>query len=191
MAKRVGLSKDAVISMAAAIADQEGLSNLTFARLGKALGIQPQSLYAHVDGVDGLHRELHLYRSRLVAPRVTRAMMGLAGRDALGAYIRESVRFDLEHPGLLEAFRYVPAPEDVEIIDGINSFREPLHAVLRTYLDDDEKATHWHRVISSAIHGFATFRSAGMLAYYSPPAERTIDALVDIFAEGLERVRSE
>jgi len=138
-----------------------------------------------VAGVDGLRRELFVLRTRLLGERVTRAVLGRSHRDALRAYVEASIAFDREHPGLLEAQRYVPAPDDHEAWEGIRQVREPLSAVLAAYELSEQELVHWHRIISSAVHGYATFRAAGMLLTYGAPHAETIDTMVDAFAAGL------
>ena len=64
MATQVGLDHDAVIDAAAALVDEDGVEALTLAALAARLGIRSQSLYAHVDGLDGLLRDLALHSVR-------------------------------------------------------------------------------------------------------------------------------
>ena len=51
---RAGLDAEAVVAAAAALADEDGLAELTLARLAAALGIRTPSLYAHVDSLGDL-----------------------------------------------------------------------------------------------------------------------------------------
>jgi AcrR family transcriptional regulator len=174
-----------VVDAAAALADRDGLGSLTLATVARDVGVTRQALAAHVAGLEGLRRELFVLRTRLVAERVTRAVLGRSRREALRAFVDASIAFDLEHPGLLEAQRYVPAPDDEEAWEGIRRVREPLTAVLAAYELSDQELVHWHRIITSAVHGYATFRAAGMLLTYGAAQEETVDTMVDAFSAGL------
>ncbi len=106
VATQVGLDHEAVIQAAAELADERGVDALTLAALATRLGIRSQSLYAHVDGLDGLLRDLALHSVRLLgdelrvvgdrplrsrrARRRRRRLLGVRGRSTPGATSRRS-----------------------------------------------------------------------------------------------------
>jgi AcrR family transcriptional regulator len=53
---RPELSTDAIVQAAIAIADAEGLEAVSMARVARALGFTPMSLYRHIAGKDELHQ---------------------------------------------------------------------------------------------------------------------------------------
>jgi AcrR family transcriptional regulator len=56
--RRAGLSPERVVAEAAAVADEVGLRQLTLAAVAQRFGVALPSLYKHVDGLDGLQRDL-------------------------------------------------------------------------------------------------------------------------------------
>ncbi len=64
MARKVGVTKEQVVETAAAVADRDGLGAVTLATVAGALGVKAPPLYAHVDGLGGLRRDLSLAASR-------------------------------------------------------------------------------------------------------------------------------
>ena len=51
--------------------------------MAERLGVRTQSLYSHVDGLDGLRRELALHAVRELGAVLTDAAMGRAGAEAM------------------------------------------------------------------------------------------------------------
>src|SRR5436190_15324005 len=85
MAAGIGLDRQQVIEEAAALADESGADAVTLAALAARLGVRSQSLYAHVDGLEGLRRDLAVLGQRSLAEQLGRAVMGRAGEDGLRA----------------------------------------------------------------------------------------------------------
>ena len=67
MARKAGIDHQAVVATATRIADERGLDALTLATVAAELGIRSPSLYAHVEGLDGLTRLLALEGARRMA----------------------------------------------------------------------------------------------------------------------------
>jgi len=72
MAAGIGLDREQVIEEAAALADESGAHAVTLAALAARLGVRSQSLYAHVDGLDGLRRDLAVLGQRSLAEQLGR-----------------------------------------------------------------------------------------------------------------------
>src|SRR5512146_876531 len=77
---RPGLTRAAVVQAAAALLNAEGVEALTINRLARELGIQPPSLYNHIDGMPGLRRELALLNARQLGDCFVHAAVGKSGR---------------------------------------------------------------------------------------------------------------
>ena len=100
MAQPAGIDRDAVIEMASTMVDDEGVASLTLSALAKRLGIRTPSLYAHVEGFDGLIRDLALEGVRQLGEELRSSVLGRSGREALFAVANAYRRYATEHPGL-------------------------------------------------------------------------------------------
>ena len=189
MAGQVGLDRDTVLTAAAAIADELGYDELTLARLAARLKVRSQSLYAHVDGIDGLRRDLGLRGQHELAEDLRTAAMGLAGRDALHAIANAYRTFESRRPGTYAASLRTPTDDDAGRA-AIERVQEPLAVVLRSYGLSDEATIHWYRVVWSAIHGFVSFQGAGLMNRPADP-DVSFRQMIDLFADGLERQRTD
>ena len=118
MATQVGLDHAAVIDAATALADEQGVEALTLAALATRLGIRSQSLYADVDGLDGLLRDLALHSVRLLGDELRSSVIGRVGRDALAAIAEAYWDFAARHPGLYAAT--IRDPGDDHELDAAN-----------------------------------------------------------------------
>jgi AcrR family transcriptional regulator len=188
MARPVGLDRETVLRAAAALADDVGLDGLTLARLAARLDVRSQSLYAHVDGIEGLHRELGLHGQRVLGHELRAAADGLTGRRALHAIAAAYRSFESRRPGVYAASLRVPG-DDGELWEAIERTSAPLTGVLESYGLGEPDVIHWYRVIWSAIHGFVAFERAGLMTRPADPDD-SFRRLVDLFADGLERERT-
>ncbi|MFA5885011.1 MAG: TetR-like C-terminal domain-containing protein [Acidimicrobiia bacterium] len=163
MGTQIGLDQTAVVDAAAALADDHGFRNVTLAMLASQLGMRSQSLYAHVEGIDGLRRQVALRGLALLGDDLREAVMARAGADALRAVADTYATFADAHPGLYEASLRAPG-DDTEMAEAQERTMEPLAAVLRSYGVDGDELIHRYRVIWASIHGFVTLRQAGLMS---------------------------
>jgi len=161
---RAGLDRAAVARAAAAIADGEGLHELTLARLAQRLGVRTPSLYNHVDGLRGLRRELDLLGRRELGARLAHAAIGRTGDDAVAALCQAYRAFVKDRPGLYAATvraSRLTDPDDTELDAAEGEIVEVVLAVLAPYGLRGDDAIHAVRALRSLAHGFATLEAAG------------------------------
>jgi hypothetical protein len=149
--------------------------------------VRGQSLYAHVDGADGLRRALALRGLDALADRLTEAAIGRAGPDAVGAIVRAYLDFAAEHPGLYDATLRPPG-DDPEIGVAMAAVTRPLDLVLASFGLDQTDAIHWYRIIFSTVHGFSALRRDGNLTLDADPDE-TAERIEAMFARELDLAR--
>jgi AcrR family transcriptional regulator len=187
MAAGVGLDRQQVIEAAAALADEEGYGALTLASLAARLGVRSQSLYAHVDGLDGLRRDLAVLGQQALADRLGRAVMGRTGEDALRALCDAYARFAAERPGLYACSQRAPG-DDTALEETSEAATEPWRAVLRSFGLSKSEVVHYHRAIWAALHGFVTLRGEGLMTRSASP-DRSFTLMVGLFAAALSQSR--
>jgi AcrR family transcriptional regulator len=161
---RVRLSRESVVEAAADLADEEGLEALSLSVLASRLGIRTPSLYNHVDGLDGLRRELALLGIRELGRRLGRAAIGKTRDEATFAIARVYREFVKERPGLYAATvrsSRLSYPEDPTFQAAEEEVLETVLAVLASYGLRGDDALHATRGFRSTVHGFATLEVAG------------------------------
>lgn len=181
---RAGLSADAVLDAASALADAEGLEAVSLARLAADFGVRPPSLYKHVDGIGGVRRALAVRALRELTARAARAAVGRAGHDALIPVVDAVWDFARAHPGLYAASVPAPADDDPELQQAADDLLGVLLDVLAGYGLDGDDALHAVRALRAILHGFLSLDAAG--GFGLPlDVEESFRRLVASFVRGL------
>ena len=146
-------------SAAAALADEQGLADLTLARLASALGIRTPSLYAHVAGLGDLRARLGARGAREMAGELQAAAAGRSGAEALRAVAAAYRGYAHGHPGSYAAMQVASDRADNQAA-GAAAVAVFL-AVLEGYGISGEAAIHVVRAVRSALHGFVSLEREG------------------------------
>jgi AcrR family transcriptional regulator len=159
MPRRPGLDRRLVIEEAAALADESGLENVTFANLAQRLNIRPPSLYNHIAGTDELHAQLALLGVRTLQMEISRAAIGRNGVDGIIAVADAYRRFAKLRPGLYRATLAAPKPSDVELIAVSSEFLDVMRAVMFPLRLRGDEVIHAMRALRSLVHGFVSLEA--------------------------------
>ncbi len=183
MAAGIGLDRPRVVAEAAALADEDGPDAVTLAALAARLGVRSQSLYAHVDGLDGLRRDLAVLGQQALADVLGRSVMGRSGEGALRALCDAYARFASERPGLYAFCQRAPGDDDA-LAATSDAATAPWRAVLSSFGLTKTDLVHFHRAQWAALHGFVTLRSGGLMTRAANP-DRSFTVMVDGFVAAL------
>jgi AcrR family transcriptional regulator len=182
----MGLDAARVVDVACEIADADGLSAVTLARVAGELGVRAPSLYNHVDGRDGLERAIALRGVRELTAVLRDAAVGRSGTDALVAAARAHRAYAVAHPGRYAATVTAPAADDAEHLAAAGETVDVLLAVLRQWDLEGDDAVHAARALRSAVHGFVALETAG--GFGIPiDLDTSFERLVATLATGMER----
>lgn len=183
---RRGLDRAAVVEAAAALADVEGLEQVTLAGLAERLAVRTPSLYNHLSGLNGLRRELALHGLRELRRRLERAAVGRAGDDALLALAHAYRDFAHEHPGVYAATLRAPDSDDAEWAAAGADLVGVVLAVLAGYGLTGDDALHAVRGLRSLLHGFVSLE--GVEGFRLPlDQDESFRRLLTAFIDGLHR----
>jgi len=161
---RTRLDKNMVVQAAVDLLNAEGVGALSLSRLANELGIKTPSLYNHVDGLDGLQRELEILNARLLADRISEAAIGKSGSELFVDVSQAFREYVKEYPGLYMST--LRSSSMLQVLDE-NLQREEERtmkvglAVMASLGLQGEDAIHGLRAFRSVVHGFATLEVAG------------------------------
>jgi AcrR family transcriptional regulator len=181
---RAGLDPATVVTTAARLADEDGLDQLTLARLAAELGIRAPSLYAHVSGLEDLRRRVRALGAREMTDQLADAAAGRAGRDALHAVAIAYREFARRRPGVYDAMQRAPEPGDDPGDAEATRLLALLAAVLRGYGLEGDDATHGIRLMRSSLHGFVALEAGGGFAL-PLPLDESFERLIEMLDRGL------
>jgi AcrR family transcriptional regulator len=174
---RAGLTPALVISEAGDLADEVGFGNLTISALAQRLGVRQPTLYKHVTGTSGLHREMAILAKLELADVMRRSAVGKSGDDALIAISIAYRTWATEHPGRYAATVRAPAPGD----DGDETASREALEVVTTVLDGygitGDDAIDVTRSFRAALHGFVSLEAAGGFGLPTD-VDRSFDRLI-------------
>lgn len=160
---RAGLDREAVVAAAAELADSrpDGLDAVTLTALADRLGIRTPSLYAHIDGLADLRRQLGARGARQLTVAVIAATSGRAGRDALRSLAHAYREFAHAHPGTYAAMQRAPEARYAEPATAARELVDAIVAALSGYGLSGDDAIHAIRVVRAALHGFVSLEQLG------------------------------
>jgi AcrR family transcriptional regulator len=176
------LDRDHLIRIAADVADRDGWHNLTMSSVAKAVDRHVTSLYGHVDGLDGLRREVQLLVFDELAEQLWRAALGRTRDDALIALMDVYRDYLRAHRGRSAALGAAANIDDPEVQKRGRRLVEPFHAVFESYGLEDDASVHAQRAISAAIRGFGMTEASGR---YGGQADESFAQLRLLFVTAL------
>lgn len=104
---RGGLSTQAIVDTAIALADVDGLDAVSIRRVAAVLEVRPMSLYTHIVSKDEL---LALMANELVGTLIVEPPLPDDWREALSLIARSYFKMFVRHPWLLALFTRRPRP---------------------------------------------------------------------------------
>lgn len=183
---RQGLTRARVVDEAAALADEAGLEEVTFAGLAKRLGISAPALYKHVDGLSGLRRDLTVLGLTELTAQMRSATVGRSGRDALLAAAESYRAYAERRPGMVNVVLRAPDPGDGEHEDAAIAALDVMRQVFAAYDLAEPDLVHAVREMRVIMHGFAVLERAGGFGM-DESLDETYRRLIDALDRSLRR----
>lgn len=175
---RAGLTPVRVVAEAEVVADAVGLDRLTLAAVAGRLGVRIPSLYKHVDGIDGLRREIAVRAKTELGQAMARAAVGKAREDALTALAHAYRRWAKAYPGRYAATIRAPAPGDVDDEVASATAVQVVYDVLAGFGLSGVDSVDATRALRATLHGFVALESAGGFGL-PVDVDRSFDRVVD------------
>ena len=175
---RAGLTADRLTQAAAELADEVGFENVTVSALARHFGVKDASLYSHIRNAHDLRVRLAVLALAELADRVSLALAGRSGKDALVAFATAYRTYAREHPGRYAATQMALDPAATS---AASKHAEMTRAILRGYDLWEPDQTDAVRLLHSTFHGYVSLERAG--AFHSHPRGveaswlRSLDAL--------------
>jgi AcrR family transcriptional regulator len=172
-----------LVRVAADVADRDGWANLTLSQVAKEVNRHVTSLYAHVDSLDALRREVALLALEELADEVWKAALGRSRDEALAAIAAVERAYSREHPGRSTAMFTLSRSDDDELRARGLRLAEPIRATFRSFGLNDDQVTMAHSVFSSALRGLVLAEITDTFAFGD--LDRTHEQLIHLFLVAL------
>ncbi|MGA6220546.1 TetR/AcrR family transcriptional regulator [Streptomyces umbrinus] len=177
---RAGITVDRLVEAAADLADEVGFEGVTLSALARRFGVKDASLYSHVRSLHDLRTRVALLAGGEMIDRISTAVAGRAGKDALAAFADAYRAYALERPGRYAATQIRIDQSLVAASPAFARTAEVTYGMLRAYGLDEPDLTDAVRLLRSTFHGYCALEASGG---FGAPRDvqaswnRTIDAL--------------
>jgi AcrR family transcriptional regulator len=177
---RAGLTAERVTRAAADLADEVGFGNVTISAVARRFGVADASVYSHVRGIGDLRARVAELAALDLADRVSAAVAGRVGRDALFSFADAYREFALAHPGRYAATQVPPDAARAAESPGHRRVDETTYALFHAYGLSEPDLTDAVRLVRSAFHGYVTLEASAGFGHPRDPRaswERGLEAL--------------
>ncbi len=181
---RAGLSATLVVAEAGDLADEVGFDKLSISALAQRLGVKQPTLYKHVEGTAGLHREMAVSAKRELADVMRRSAVGRSGREAMVAIATAYRRWASDHPGRYAATVRAAAPGDLMDEQAGYEALSVVTSVLEGFAISGDDAIDVTRAFRAALHGFVSLEAAGGFGL-SADIDRSFNRMVASLVRGI------
>ncbi len=185
MARKRGLTHGAVVDAGLALLDSGGLEVVSLAAVAGRLDVRPPSLYAHVDGLAGLKRDLAHATTVEFGEVLRDSVLGRSGPDAVRSFADAYRRWATGFPGRYEMTLLPIAADDDERRAGARLALGAIQAVIRGFGVDEASAVQAGRSLRSAMDGFTRLENADNLGRGDHDADFAF--LVDLLIDGISQ----
>lgn len=160
---RKGLTRDQIINAGLELIAEKGYDDFSLRTLAAKLGVQPASLYNHVNGIEEIATEIALHASEEMKHVLNAAIAGKAPDAAFVDAALAYRRFAMENPELYKALVHMPLSHDENLRRaGLQSFR-PMRELIQQYNLDRRDAINFSRGLRSVMHGFIELTNNGFM----------------------------
>lgn len=183
MIKRPGLDKAVIAQAAGQLADEIGFGELTLSRVAVHLSVRTPSLYNHIEGLEGLRRELSLLGMNELNRGLQRAAIGKSKHEALASMLQAYRVYAKERPGVYAATLRAPEQDDLQVQSAAQAIVDTVLTVLEPYELGYDEAMHVIRGFRAIAHGFASLEVAGAFGI-DLETDESYQQLVSAFLRG-------
>ncbi len=175
---RAGLSAERLTRAGAELADEVGFDQVTVSALARQFDVKVASLYSHLKNSQDLRTRIALFALEELADRVSAAVAGRAGKDALAAFADAYRDYAREHPGRYTAAQFRLDPETAAASAGVRH-AQMTRAILRGYDLDEPDQTHAVRMLGSVFHGYVSLETGGSFSHTAVDSQESWSWIVD------------
>jgi AcrR family transcriptional regulator len=164
---RVGLTRDAVVTLALETIDELGVDGLSLAEIAGRAGVKVPSLYKHIASLEVLRSAAATEATHELARELRAAAVGVSRTAALDSLAHAYRGYALRHPGRYAATQRAPLPGEAREeahAAAAAEVQQVVSATLRGYDIADDQLIDATRALRAALHGFCALENGGGFA---------------------------
>lgn len=163
MVPKRNLTKDKIVSVALALANELGIRELTFPKIADQLGIKYPSLYNHYANMEELRADMAARLFRLLNEEVGELLIGKTRGAAVAVYASAYRSLAMQYRGSYELLTSIPKQGNEPLFEESTRHWTMLRRILESFELEHASLIHKSRFLRSAIHGFISLNMLGFL----------------------------
>jgi hypothetical protein len=183
MARKRGLTHGDVVSAGMALLDDVGVEPLSLTAVASLLEVRAPSLYAHVDGLPGLRRDLGHAATVEFGEVLRDSVLGRSGADAVRSFAGAYRAWATGFPGRYDMTLLRIGADDVERRAGARLALGAVQAVIRGFGIDDDNSVRAGRSLRASLDGFCRLENLDAMGRGDHDAD--FDFLVELLVDGI------
>lgn len=152
------INKMEVVDMASAIADENGLHNVSLKAVAERLKIKTPSLYNHIENLDDLLREVAHKGMQTMNERMEKVAIGKSGKIAIKAVSIEYLNFMIEHPGVYETIQWATWNGSEITMQIFGNYLSLLKTLVLSCGAKSDQIDEILSILTGIIHGYTTLQ---------------------------------
>jgi AcrR family transcriptional regulator len=183
---RVKITIDLIRQEAVSIVSEEGIHSLSLGELARRLGIKTPSLYNHIDGLNGLKKQIAIYGLEKLYEALASFKEMPADTELALELAYAYIAFVRNQPGLYEAMFLDKALQDDAFHHAANRVVDVVVYALTAFQIAPDQRIHIVRGLRSLIHGFVSIEQRGGFGIPILP-DQSLDVMIRTYLRGIDR----
>jgi len=183
--RKRGLTHVDVVAAGLAVVDGAGVDGLSLVAVAAHLDVRSPSLYAHVDGLAGLRRDLAHAATVEFGEVLRDAVLGRSDEAAVRSFAEAYRAWATTFPGRYDLTLTPIHPDDAERRAGARLALGAIQAVIRGFGLDDAAAVQAGRSLRAAMDGFTRLENLDSMGRGDHDADFAF--LVDLLVDGIHQ----
>jgi len=180
-----GLDMERIIGAAKDLIEECGLEKFSMRQLAESLGIKTASLYAHVESMESLLKDVGLLALKEQREFELKAIEGKQMDEAVLCLASSYRKFAKEHAELYRFIMKMQLGNDEELKKASEMVVEPAMKALNGYDMSEEMRMHYQRILRALMHGFISQEENGYFSHYPVDVEESYKIAVGSLIKGI------
>jgi len=178
---RVGLTPVALVDIALDILDETG--EVSLAKIASRAQVATPSLYKHIANLAQLRELIAIRATDELNERITEALLGRSGPEAVRASMTAWRQYAVEHPHRYAAIPLQPL-SDPALTEAGDRLLRTARSVFRQFALSPDDLIHAIRAFRVIVHGFSTLEAGGGFGL-PQDLDRSFEEMIDMYLASL------
>lgn len=187
---KANIDKETIINKAVELVNSVGIDKVTLKMLAENLGIKSPSLYNHIGGIDDLKKQLMIYGWKQAEQRITLAVIGVSGYDAIRAMCYAFYDYVIENPGVFNVMLWYNKFQSEEMEMATAQLLTIIFKITSSLNIPDDYCFHLIRTFRGFLEGYFLLVNNGSFGHPLPIFE-SFEISIEILIAGIQSLKQE